>query len=437
MAWYNTPIRWPFKAETKSASVGIFFPTVTEPFGMNSFEAFAFEGYKRNSTAYQCVNIIARAIADLPIKIFKIVNGEEVWQLDHPLWQFIGKGASPNPTQSWLDFMLGYWVYRHVAGDEYIWAMGSLNRPVEFKLLRPDRMKPKQGAQGQMLPIWEYTVNGKVIEIPAEEILHTNSFDPLSDKFGMPIFEACASEIDQDNNAGAWNNSLLENGGRPSLFFGSKDIAAKPPSPAQEKMLKNWMRENVTGTKNAGKPLIMPGLNVTEVGKSPKDMDWLKGMIQNKVAIANVCGVPPELIGIQDQKTYSNYETALKAFHQNTVLPYANDMFQSFTQFLGGRFQAITGDGSGVIIEVDVDNVAALQESQDAKHERLRNDTGTPLLTINEGRAELDFDPVDGGDDILVPASLATVSEVTSMEPDNEVMPDNLPIEEEEDETEE
>ena len=429
MPWYD-PTSWGKKSH-QGVSLGVWMPTVQEPFGINTYQAFAFEGYKRNSTAFQCVNLIARAIADLPIKIFTerpTSDGtEEVMALDHPLWRFIGPKGRPNAGQSWLKYNQAYWAYRHISGNEYLFALGDENMPGEFRLLRPDRMEPIKGTKVQPITGWKHTVNGIEQIIPAEQILHTSSFDPLSDMFGMPIFEPCAAEIDQDNAAGLWNYSLLRNGGRPSLLFTTPE-GQGPPSPEQIKMIERWEREKVAGPANAGKGLIGPGLKVTEVGKSPKDMDWLKGMIQAKVAIANVCGVPPELIGIQDQKTYSNYETARRAFYEETILPYADDMFKSLTKFLGSRFQTVRGGPMSVIIAVDRESVVALQENQDSKHTRIREDVGGPFITVNEGRDAVGLDDVEGGDEILVQASKQPLELVAGGEPDNEIMPENLPI---------
>lgn len=432
MAWYNAPIRWPFQKSHGSSSFGAFFPTVAEPFGMNSYQVFAFEGYKRNSTAFMCSTLIARSIANLPIKIFREVptadGFEEKWDNTHPLHKLIGKKGNPNPSQSWLRFMEAYWAYRHISGNEYLFALGDVNMPGELMLLRPDRVKRNKNGKD-----WDYTVNGTIQVIPEEQMLHTRSFDPLSDCFGMPIFEAAATEIDQDNRAGAWNNALLKNGARPSMFISSPE-GLPPPSAKQDKQIENWAARNLTGADNIGVAIVTRGLKLQEVGLTPKDMDWLKGMIQAKVSIANVCGVPPELIGIQEQKTYANYATALKAFYENTVLPYADDMLKSFTKFLGGKFQGgMRGNTSPVIIAVDRENVVALQENLDSKHERLRKDTDGPFLTVNEVREEVGFDSVEGGDQILVNGSRQTLEELTGIEPDNETMPGFPPVEEDED----
>ena len=438
MAWYK-PSTWGSKShEGGGFGLGAFFPTVSDPFRASTYQAFAFEGYKRNSTAFMCATLIGRSIANLPIKVFTTApDGEKIIVENHPVSKLVGPGSKPSPGMSWLDLMQTIWAYRHIDGNEYWFSLGDLNMPGELRALRPDRMKPVKGDKSNPIRAWEYRVNGTTQTIPVEQILHTMSFDPLSDSFGFPVFEPCLAEIDEDNNAGAWNNALLKNGGRLSLIFSTPDDAG-PPSSEQTKMIEQWYQANITGMADKGKPVISPGLKIQEVGKSPKDVDWLKGRVQAKVAIANSCGVPPELIGIQDQKTFANYETALRAFHEHTVLPYADDMYEALTQFLGNRWQGgVAGRVSGVTIAVDRENVIALQENRDAKHKRIRDDVGGPILTANEGRAELGNEDVEGGDVILVAANKIPLDEVVDGDQDGDVLPDNLPIPPEEDEDEE
>lgn len=444
MAWYNTPIKWPFTpkaVKTVGGGGGAWLPTVAAPFGESSYDAFAFYGYKRNSTANMCIRLIARAISGLPIKIYRteIVNGEnvEVFIDDHRLHQKIGFDGQPNHEMSWKAFNDAYWAYEFLDGDNYVYAFGDSNLP-ELWPLRPDRVKPIKAAL-PWAPVlhYEYKVNGVITILPAEDVMHTKTFDPLNDSTGMPLLEPAMVEIDQANFAGLWNVSLLKRGGRPSLLI-SVPEGKGPPDKAQQKMIDQWASDNLEGYNKAGNILIGNGMDVKEVGINPKDMDWLKGNVQAKVAIANVCGVPPELIGIQDQKTYSNYETALKAFYEQTIIPLADDYFRSLTRFLGGRYtNERRGQTEGVTIAVNKTDVVALHEAQDSLHKRLRDDKTAGILTTDEVRAEYGFDPVPGGDVILVTASTATLEDVAAADSDDEVMPNIKPPEVEDEEEDE
>jgi HK97 family phage portal protein len=430
MAWYNTPIGDLFRRREKAISgtgFGAFFPTVAEPFGPSTYDTFAIHGYKKNSTANMCIRLIARAIAGLPLKIFTvgIQDGEDVEIMidNHPLWKKIGQDGQPNFEMSWADFNQAYWAYAFLNGNNYIFAAGDPNMP-ELWPLRPDRVEPiRSKLPWEPMLGYKYTVNGTVTKLDADRVLHTKTFDPLSDSTGMPLLEPASVEIDQSNYSGLWNVSLLKHGGRMSLLI-SSEPGTQPPTPEQQKQMKQWASQNIEGFGNAGKITWQPGVKISEVGQSLKDMDWLKGGIQAKVAIANTCGVPPELIGIQDQKTYSNYQEARKAFYEETIIPLADDFFRSLTLFLGGRFMNVRRDqAEGVTIAVWKDEVEALQEAQDSKHKRLRDDIKEGLLTRNEGRKELAFPDVDGGDEILVGANLVPLDFITGAESDNETMP--------------
>jgi HK97 family phage portal protein len=448
MAWYNTPIRWPFRRTQEQEKAitgiggGVFVPTVSEPFGPSTYDAFAVYGYRKNSTANMCIRLIARSIAGLPLKIFFTQTnreGEEVeiFVDNHPLWKKVGETGQPNIEMSWNDFNQAYWAYAFLDGNNYIFAAGDENNP-ELWPLRPDRIeqvraKPPIPGMRPITVAYKHTVDGETTPIPADKILHTKTFNPQDDFLGMPLLEPAAVEVDQSNYSGLWNVSLLKHGGRPSLFI-SVPQGESPPTPEQKLMLKEWATQNIEGFSKAGKIVVVPGMDLKEVGMNPKDMDWLRGNIQARVAIANTCGVPPELIGIQDQKTYANYQEARKAFYEETVIPLADDYFRSLTNFLGRRFKnERRGFVEDVTIAVDRERVEALQEGLDSRHKRWRDDFSAGTISINEWRAEFGFKPVKGGDDIFVPANLLPLDLIASGDDDSEIMPVTPPpIEEEE-----
>ena len=57
---------------------------------------------------------------------------------------------------------------------------------------------------------------------------------------------------------------------------------------------------------------------------SPKDMDFIEAKHAAAREIALAFGVPPMLLGIPGDNTYSNYQEANRAFWRQTVLPLAN-----------------------------------------------------------------------------------------------------------------
>ena len=133
MKWWN-PATWR-KSISQGGGTGIFFPTVSEPFMASTYQMFAAEGFGLNSTVNMCVRLVGGAIGGLPVKIFRDVIGadgeaEEVFIDNHPAWRFIGERGKPNDRQSWPQFVLAYFAYAYLDGNNYIFAAGDVRDDV-------------------------------------------------------------------------------------------------------------------------------------------------------------------------------------------------------------------------------------------------------------------------------------------------------------------
>src|SRR5262249_14603430 len=106
-----------------------------------------------------------------------------------------------------------------------------------------------------------------------------------------------------------------------------------------------------TGAANAGRPMVLEGgLDWRAMSYTPADMDFTG--IRNAAAreIALAFGVPPMLLGIPGDNTYSNYREANLAFWRQTVLPLVARTAASLTRWLAPKFEG------GLSGEADVQN---------------------------------------------------------------------------------
>ena len=67
---------------------------------------------------------------------------------------------------------------------------------------------------------------------------------------------------------------------------------------------------------------------------SPKDMDFIEAKHVAAREIALALGVPPMLLGIPGDNTYSNYQEATRTFWRPTVLPLVNRTAKSLSAWL-------------------------------------------------------------------------------------------------------
>ena len=206
----------------------------------------------------------------------------------------------------------------------------------------------------------------------------------------MNTASAAAVAVDTHNAAAKWNKALLDNAARPSgaLVYSGPEGAVL--TEAQFERLKRELEDTYQGALNAGRPLLLEGgLDWKAMSLSPKDMDFMDAKHAAAREIALAFGVPPMLLGIPGDNTYSNYQEANRVFWRGTVLPLAARTGGAFAQWLAPAI------GRELRLAIDTDRIEALAGDRAALWERV---TKAPFLTMNEKREATGYAPVEGGD---------------------------------------
>ena len=352
------------------------------------YAALAREGYQSNAIVHRAVRLIAESIGSLSFVLY-----EGASELDqHPLLDLL---ARPNPRQDGASLLEAVSAHLLLAGNAYVEAVGidGETNVRELYALRPDRMKVVPGPDGWP-QAYEYTVAGSTVRFEQDAtlppILQLTLFNPLDDYYGLSPLEAAAVAVDTHNAAAKWNKALLDNAARPSgaLVYDGPEGAVM--SDAQFERLKKELADQYQGTGNAGRPLLLEGgLDWKAMSLSPKDMDFMEAKHSAAREIALAFGVPPMLLAIPGDNTFSNYQEANRVFWRATVLPLGNRIAAALTQWLAPAF------GGGLSLMADTDKIDALAADRAALWDRV---TKAPFLTINEKRAATGYGAVAGGD---------------------------------------
>lgn len=102
--------------------------------------------------------------------------------------------------------------------------------------------------------------------------------------------------------------------------------------------------------------------------------------------IALAFGVPPMLLGIAGDATYSNYREANRAFYRLTVVPLATRVAAVISDWLS-RYA-----GAELTLKPDLDQVPALSAERDAQWKRV---TEASFLSDAEKRSLLGLPPLE------------------------------------------
>ena len=398
-----------------------------------SYEDLATDGYSENAIVYRCVNEIANNASRVKINLFR--GDQEVD--NHPLLDLLYK---PSPTMSQVEWFQSVYSYLLISGNNYMLSVGGDNTPpTELYNLRPDRIKIRAGTRA--MPVaYDYMLKGQVVEsydvdqaTGSSKVKHIKLFNPLDDYYGMSPMGASSVDIDQHNLANKHNVNLLQNGARPSgaVIFNPKDETGGHVqlSDVQRNQLMNDVNQRFSGTGNAGKPMLLEGdFDWKEMGLSPKDMDFIQLKNMSAKDIALVYGVPSQLIGIPDSQTYSNFAEAKLALYNETIIPLLDRIQGDMNEWLVPMFNE-----QGLELRYDIDSIPAMAEQRKRVFESVTAGVRDGILTRNEAREQLGYEPMEGADSLLVPANLMPLNLADNMTEDNisedipeEVVPEEL-----------
>jgi HK97 family phage portal protein len=291
------------------------------------------------STVLACVGSISSAMASLPAYTYRTVaNGREIDE-GHPVSHLISTG--PNQHQSWPD-----WVE---------WMMASV-------LLRGNGLSEivtdSRGALVALRPIpWEWVAvqilpTGRLVydvsEITSmyggtggtrrllqDEVFHLRdrSDDGL---IGRSRLQRAAAVLQAGMSIQTFANSLYSNGINPS---GTLELDGNLTQKSFED-LKDKFKEVFSGASNAAKALVLqPGIHWKQISINPEDAEFLASRRFTTEELARLFNVPPPIIGDLQYGTFSNVETLLRWFAQNTLSPWIKKIESEFSRSIFGADQ--------------------------------------------------------------------------------------------------
>ncbi len=335
-------------------------------------------GFLGNPIGFRAVKLIAEAAAALPL----VLQDRERRYEAHPLSDLMRR---PNPAQGRAELLEALYGQLLLTGNAYVEAVAAGlpgEMPQELYVLRSDRMRLVPGSDGWPVA-YEYSVGGRkhrfdmTGEMPP--ICHVRSFHPQDDHYGFTPMRAAAGAVDVHNAASRWSKALLDNAARPSgaIVYRGSDGNATLTQEQYDRLLDEMVSQH-QGAANAGRPMLLEGgLDWKPMGFSPSDMEFQKTKEAAAREIAVAFGVPPMLLGIPGDATYANYQEANRAFYRLTVLPLAQRVLASLSEWLA-RYS-----GEPVGLRPDLDQVPALAAERDQQWRRI---SAADFLTDAEKR---------------------------------------------------
>lgn len=235
----------------------------------------------------------------------------------------------------------------------------------------------------------KYTYKERINYSPSE-IIHVKENSFYSIYRGVPRLSPALRTIKLMMSMRAFQDNFFKNGAVPGLVLKSPNTLSEK---IKERMLMSW-QARYKPDAGGRRPLILDGgIEIDKVSNvNFKELDFQNAIMENEKIILKALGVPPILL---DSGNNANIRPNLRLYYLETILPIVRKLNFALERYFGFE------------LTEDVTNIPALQpelRDQAAYYSSLVN---TGILSPNEARAHLGYDPVEGYDELRVPANIA------------------------------
>ena len=229
--------------------------------------------------------------------------------------------------------------------------------------------------------------------------------NPFSDLRGLSKFETVLLEIGIDVDIARTTRAFYANDARPGLLLIPEKGTSFQPADAM-RIIDTW-KANFQGSRNAGKPAIVPSgiAEVKEIQRPPGlDDVELRESVRREIAAA--FGVPLSVLGAWDDATYQSAPEQRKSFYEETIIPEADDLADDITNLMLPLYP----DSAGMRFKLDAADTLALIENELEKVNILNSQLASGGISLNEYRLGVGKSVLPNGNVHFIPATSIQVN---------------------------
>ena len=336
--------------------------------------------FKKLETVNRGTSMIVNACSSLDFdvkeKVFSDVSpGMRKTQLNTLL------NYRPNPFQSAQDFRSSIFTDFILEGNIFIYFDGA------FLYHLP-------AANMQILPDDKVFIKGykynNMQDFKASEIIHIRDISSNSIYRGTTRLMSANRSIEILYKMQAFQENFFDNGAIPGIVLTSENTLSQV---AKDKTIQNWTSK-YSPKNGAKRPMILDsGLKPTNLlNTSFQDMDFDNSIKAHEIKILKALGVPSLLL---DGGNNANISPNMRLFYLETIMPIIRKYTSAMERYFGYDLDAITTNVSA--LQPELKDVAAYNSTL----------VNGGIISANEARIELRYDPKPGNDDLRIPANIA------------------------------
>ena len=379
MAWYSNilgtkPVEVEEKLNPAQQYIGNSIDSSREP-------SFTYErAYEDLEIVNRGVNMIVDDVAEIHTLVSKdnsfkgVVPGIKRSKVDTLL------NKSPNPYQDINSFKRNLITDYLIDGNIFIYFDG-----VHLYHLPASDVKIHADKETY---IEKFTLHN--VTFTPREIIHIkeNSFHSIYR--GVPRLKPALRTMILMRRMRDFQDNFFKNGAVPGLVLKSPNTLSEK---IKERMMVSW-QSRYRPDAGGRRPLILDGgIEVDKISNvNFKELDFQSAISENEKIILKALGIPPILM---DSGNNANIRPNMRLYYLETILPIVRKLNYGLERYFGFELRE------------NLTNIPALQPELRDSSAYYTSLVNGGIITAAEARLALGFEPIEGTDEIRVPANIA------------------------------
>lgn len=324
---------------------------------------------------YSATDLLSVSVATLPMKGYRRLGEQRRAMPSLP--PLFARMVADGCLVTWLRRCMTSLLLR---GNAYglVLERDRLGYPTWIEWLSPDHVhvsdQATSGRGSYLDPIWSYL--GAPVD--AEDLVHIPWYVVPERVQGLSPIGAFASTIGVGLNAQAYGSDWFVNGGFPPGTFANSEQQVTTDQAAE-------ISNRLTAAMRARRPLVHgKDWTYTPITVPPEEAQFVETMKLTATQIASIYHVPAEWIGGQTGQGL-HYSTA-----EQDMIQYVTMGVRPYVELLESVFFALMPERQYVRFNVD----SLVRADLKTRHEVYQIDAAIGLRTVNEMRAQEDWEPL-------------------------------------------
>lgn len=346
------------------------------------------------------VSLLAESVAGLPLIIYERLEKGRRRAAEHYLYELLHYQTNP--------YMTAFEYRETVMGHTLTWGNGlaekELNKAGETIALwpiPPNRVEMLKVKSTNEI-VYKVTLpDGTPTYLPKRKVFHIRAYSS-NGYWGISPTQRARLAIGLTQATEQFGAKFFSNGGRPS---GVLTVPGVMSDEAYKRLKKEWV-DTYGGLSNSQRvALLEEGTSYEKIGVPPNEAQFLESRKFQVSEMARIFRVPPHMIGDLDKATFSNIEQQSLDFVIHCLRPWLVRWEQAVRRDL-----IIPSDRQKYYAEFLVDGL--LRGDTESRYKAYGTGRQWGWLTANEIREKENLNPIDGGDELMVPLNMMPASEI-------------------------